>query len=152
VQLAAATPVVGKDGGRRSRIHRPARLVLEEFARGEGPVLLPPEPVNLARPGAGNQVSQAVAFEVHQLWSEADASANRDSAGLAAGREPSEVLESGRAGAARAGIDAQSAVVELANEQVGDTVAVEVADKGGCVPRALDVERLPADADVNRHV
>src|SRR5262249_56176844 len=57
-----------------------ARLVLELHGGGEGAVGAALEEEDLAGPGAGDQVGVPVAVEVHQLWTEADASARRHAA------------------------------------------------------------------------
>ena len=61
-----------------------AVLVLELDRGGEGAFGAAPEEEDLAGPGAGDEVEVAVAVEVHQLGTEADASARGDAAVLAA--------------------------------------------------------------------
>ena len=61
-----------------------AVLVLQHRRGREGPARPAAEEEDLARPGAGEEVDVAVAVEVHQLWTEADASARRDAAVLRA--------------------------------------------------------------------
>src|SRR5262249_18041944 len=100
----------------------------------------PAEEVDFARPGARDDVLAAVAVEVHQLGTEADASGRGDAAVLFPGLE----LDAG--GVARGGVaadvlvDPQDAVAELADEQVQLAVAVDVRQVRGGV----------ADGRVNR--
>src|SRR5262249_34852012 len=78
---------------------------------------------------------------VHQLWSEADASARGDLAEGAPGLEPVEAVEARLRRRALVGVDAQLAVAELADEQLGLALALEVGDARGGVAD-VDVDRL----------
>jgi hypothetical protein len=71
----------------------------------------------------------AVAVKVHQLGTKADASARGDAAVLVAILELDAGAESGPGNGTLVAIDPEQAFLELANEQVGHAVAVEVADE-----------------------
>src|SRR5262249_31387015 len=116
--------------------------VLEPGRRGVLALAESLEEVQLAWPGAGEDVTDAVAVEVHKLWSEADASAAGDFAGVVAGLEPLEFLELRLPGGARVAVDAELARAELAGEQLGFPLAEQVGKAGGSV----------ADIDINRLV
>src|SRR5262249_46476311 len=126
---AVAVPVRREGRGGAADVERLAVPVLQLFAGGEGPVRLAAEEVDLARPGAGEYVGSAVAVQVHQLWSEADASPLGDRRDPAAGLEPGARLELRLGPGAGVAVDAQPALVELADQQGERAVLEEVADE-----------------------
>src|SRR5262249_29773668 len=142
---------VGREGRRGAAdVERLAVAALERHAGRELAVGLPAEEVDLARPGAGKDVGPPVAVQVHQLWSEADASADRDAGDLAAGLEPGVRVEARLLAGAGVAVDAQPAVVVLAHEQAQAAVLIEVADERRRVALALHVECLTAGLDLHR--
>src|SRR5439155_8758354 len=78
VEGPVAVPVGRERRRGTADVDRFAVAALERLAGRELAVGLPAEEVDLARPGAGEEVGPPVAVQVHQLWSEADASADRD--------------------------------------------------------------------------
>src|SRR5262249_31936747 len=101
VQGAVAVPVDGERSRGAADVERFAGTVLQYLSGGEGAVGLAAEEVDFARPRAGDDVRATVAVQVHQLWSEADASADRDRRNRATRLEPHVRLElrlSARAG------------------------------------------------------
>src|SRR5262249_17835845 len=126
-----------------------ALAVLEFFASGKAAIGQPTEEVDFAGPGAGEDVHAAIAVEVHQLWSEADASAHGHPTDLAARLEPGVAGERRLIASAGVLVDAQPAFVVLTDQQGGHTGAVDVADEGGRVAITLHVERFTADLNLN---
>src|SRR5262249_36013034 len=141
---------VGRERRRSAAdIERLAVLALELHAGREFAVGLPAEEVDFAGPGAGDHVGPPVAVEVHQLWSETDASADRDAGDFPAGFEPGVRIEARLGPRSRVAIDAQPSAVELADEQAEAAVFVEVADERGGVTFTLDIECLAAGLDLH---
>src|SRR5205814_2553689 len=99
-------------------------LILELDGAIELAFALALEEEELAGPRAGNEIELSVAVEIHQLWSEADASARRHFA-----VEFDALRELGRVLRPVIAIDPQDAVAELADEQVAFAVTEEIADK-----------------------
>src|SRR5262249_53766300 len=128
VEFAVAVPVEGEHARPVGRVHRLAVGVRERHAARE-PLAVAPEQRDLPRPRAREDARLAVAAEVHQLWTEADISPRLDGAERVAGLEPFEVTELRVLRRADVPVDAQLAAAELAEEQVGLAVAVEVADE-----------------------
>src|SRR5207237_7105356 len=116
-----------------ANVDRLSGLVLDLDRGGEFALALALEEEDLAGPGAGDQVGDAVAVEVHQLGTEADASARGNAAVL------SPVLELDSGGELRRGVragvleDPEDPAAELADEQVAGTVPVDIADERGGV-------------------
>src|SRR5262249_24683447 len=94
-------------------------------------------------------VGDAVAVEVHKLWREADASGSGNRAELAAGLEPLELLEARCRFATDVGVDAELAFAELADEQAGLAVPLDVSDARSSVAD-LDVNGLAARGELDR--
>ena len=80
VEIAVAIPVGGLHDRRVADVDLGPVLVLQLHGLGEGLVRAALEEVELARPAAGDDVTMPVAVEVHDLWTEADASPGRDGA------------------------------------------------------------------------
>src|SRR5262249_41409938 len=96
VELAGAAPIYGEDGGSTAEVDILA--VALQFHRTRELAFAPAfEEVKLARPAAGQDVADAVAVQVHKLWSEADASARGHGTGRAAGFKPVELVKPGLA-------------------------------------------------------
>src|SRR5205814_592491 len=110
-------------------VDRLAVLELQLHAVVELPVAAALEEEQLPGPGAGDDVFDPVTVEVHQLWTESDASATRDAPELGAVLEDLTAGELRRGGGSGVAVDRQLALAELADEQVGHAVAVEVADE-----------------------
>src|SRR5262249_7322909 len=117
---------------------------LEDLTFGEGAITLASKEVEVAGPAAGEDVEVSVAVEVHQLWSEADASARGNLA-----VEPRKVGKHRLRVRPGVAIDAKLAVPELAHEQVFDPIPIEVAEERGRVTN-VHVDRLAASEDAHR--
>ena len=74
VAITVAVPVAGKRGRRPADVERFGIGVLELGGRGERALAQAAEPVDFTRPGAGENIERTVTIQIHQLWSEADAS------------------------------------------------------------------------------
>src|SRR5262249_22476813 len=115
----------------------PAGAVADHLTGGELPLAQAAEQVQLARViRAGNEVQDAVAVEVHELRTGADASVNGNLGIDAAG------LEVHRLGVPRLLVGAPVAVhaeqaAKVADDKVPDAVAVDVHDPGTGVPPGL---------------
>src|SRR5262249_27972105 len=129
VDRAVAVPVAGEGRRGAADVDRLTALVLELLPRREAAVGFAAEEVDFARPRSGEDVAAPVAVEVHQLWSEADASAHGDAGDGAAGLEPGVGIEFRRMPRAGVAVDAQAALVVLADEEGRLAVAVDVADE-----------------------
>src|SRR5207302_1106542 len=77
-------------------------------------------------PGAGDEVDVPVAVEVHQLWTEADASARGHTAILMSIFESESSRQLRLSIRAFVAVDPQQAFAELPDEEILDTVAIEV--------------------------
>src|SRR5262245_56827544 len=80
VELAVTVPIDGKHSGGVRNLDRLARLILEGLFAGKLAFAQSFEEIKLTGPGTGENVGNAVAVQVHELWSETDASARRDGA------------------------------------------------------------------------
>src|SRR5262249_20858418 len=107
------------------------------------------EEIQIPRPRTGEDVGDAVAVEVHQLWSEADASARRHFAAILAVEEPGELVEFGLGVGDHVAVDAQPRVAKLADEQILDAASVDVGEERSGVTN-YDVDRLTAGQDLDR--
>ena len=132
---------------------RLAALVLDRLAGGELALALAAEEVQLAGiVGAGDQVEDAVAVEVHELRTGADASVDGDFGVHAAG------LEVDRLGVARLLVRALVAVeaeqaAEVADDQVPDAVAIDVLDpRAGMAPGGPAVDDAVGSREAGRGV
>src|SRR5207253_10666034 len=129
-------------------VDRLARFVFELDRGVEVAFALALEEEDFAGPGAGEEVGDAVAVEVHQLGTEADASARGDAAVRFAIFEldPGGELRLGRG--ADVAIDPENAFAELADQQVLFAVAEEIADeRGGVADGGVDRLARGLDAD-----
>jgi hypothetical protein len=139
--VAGDSDAVGRFANAAADVDDVAVLVAELFGRTVPAVGLAAEDEDLAGPGAGDDVLDAVAIEVRKLRTEADASARGHAALFRALLE----LHPGRV--FRLGVRAdvlvkpENAFAELANEQIVLTVAVKVDDQGRRVA-AVGVDRL----------
>src|SRR5262245_20466247 len=113
VEFSGAAPVTGKHGRSSAKLDRLSVLVLEHLPCSVLALALAAEEIELARPAAGQDIGSAIAVEVHELWSEADASARRDLGLRATSLEPLKLLEAEVALLARSGINAEFAFSEL---------------------------------------
>ena len=120
VAIAVAIPVKSEDRRGMTHLDGLALGILDRRAGGKLAFPQAAKPVDLARPGAGEDVKRAIMIQIHQLWSEADASPRRDGAERTARLEPLVALESRTDIRAQVAVDPQPPFVELANEQVVD--------------------------------
>ncbi len=88
------------------------------------------EQEQFARPGARDQVDEAVAVNVHQLWTEPDASPRGDAALRPAVLEFLARCEPRVSGRPLVAIDPEDSLSELTDKKVHDAIAVEVAHEG----------------------
>jgi hypothetical protein len=79
------------------------------------------EPVDFARPRAGHNIGSSITIQIHQLWSEADASPTWHAAQVGTGAK-----------------------------QILHAVAVKITQARRRVPDALYIERYPAGYHMNR--
>src|SRR5262249_37235336 len=109
------------------------------------------EEEDFAGPGAGDDVLVAVAVEVHQLGTKADASARGDAAVRFAGLE----LDAGSIAGSTVGadilVDPQDAFAELADEEIELAVAVDVGQKRSGVADG-GVDRFAVGLEANRRL
>jgi len=143
-QVAIAVSVSVKGEGRRGPTHldRLALGILDRCAGGEQAFPQATKPEDLTRRGAGEDVELSVLVQVHQLWSEPDASPRRDGAARTARLEPLVALETRTGIRAQVVVDPQLPLVELAHEQVVDSVAIDVAIERCRVADELNINRL----------
>src|SRR5262249_48620328 len=122
-QFAGPEPVGGENRRGVAELDGLAVSVLDHLPGRVLALALAAEQVQFARPGAGNHVADAVAVEVHELWSEADASARGHPAGGRPILEPGEGVEARVRFGAGVAVDAELALPELADEEVQGAVA-----------------------------
>ena len=127
VAVAIVIPVAGECRCGVPDVDRLARSIANRSSGSEFTFAQAAKPVDLARPGAGEDVERAVMIQIHQLWSEPDASPRRDGADRTARLEPLVALEPRTRLRAQISVDPQAPVVELAHEQVLDAVAINIA-------------------------
>ena len=93
VAITIVVPVEGEDRRGVTHVDGLARGIFDRRAGGKLAFAQATKPVDLAWPGAGEDVERAVMIQVHQLWSEPDASPRRDGAERTARLEPLVALE-----------------------------------------------------------
>src|SRR5208283_3038178 len=116
-------PYQGLDGATHSPVPRKCGWPFR-------PVLRTAEQEQFARPGARDQVDEAVAVNVHQLWTEPDASPRGDAALGPAVLEFLARCEPRVSGRPLVAIDPEDSLSEPTDKKVHDAIAVEVAHEG----------------------
>src|SRR5262245_34758419 len=147
--IAGDGDAVGRFTNVAAHVDDVAVLIAKLFGRAVSAVLLPAEDEDLAGPGAGDDVLDAVAVEIRELRTEADASARGHAALLLALLE----LDARRVFRFRVRadvlVDPEDSFTELADEQIVFAVAVKVNDQGGRMAD-IGVDRLPGGFQANR--
>src|SRR5207237_693493 len=122
VEPAVSVPVHGEGRGGGADVNVVSIAILQRLPSREGAVGVAAEVVDVTRPRAGDDVRPAVPVQVHQLWREAATSALGHAARAAACREPGERLEPRPDSRSLVAVDAEPALVELPDQEVGHAV------------------------------
>ena len=133
ITITIVVPVRREDDRGRTDFDRLAVPVLENHGLLEGFILLSMENIELSGPGAGDHVTMSVTIEVHDLWTETDASASWDAADVPTCLEPRKRIKAGRFIRSNIPENTDFARTKLSDEQVLPAIPIHIDDEGRSV-------------------